>query len=220
MSIVKLISCMARADPFFRSVSATSRDFSSVQCGVSYARLTLSACSEKPLPEDLTPGLPSKQQAGELIQHYWNRVFTIFPLFDERRFFESYKAVYNSGPSTATCHDHYFIRMALALSSASHIRQPGDRYSMDAVGHVAVALSFAEQVFHPGSIENIQALVLLVQYSLVDPIHFDSWALIGAAVRATVDLGLHQEPSKPLRISKEQLDLRRRVFYCVYSLDR
>ena len=36
----------------------------------------------------------------------------------------------------------------------------------------------------------------------------------------TVDLGLHQDPPKSVKMKDSQLDLRRRIFYSVYSLDR
>ena len=55
---------------------------------------------------------------------------------------------------------------------------------------------------------------------MLDPAHFDSWQLIGFACRAVVDLGFHQDPPKGQQPDKKTLDLRRRIFYCVYSLDR
>jgi hypothetical protein len=72
----------------------------------------------------------------------------------------------------------------------------------------------------PGYVSQIQALVLLVQYSMLDPAHFDSWQLIGFACRAVVDLGFHQDPPKEQQTDKKTLELRRRIFYCVYSIDR
>jgi len=35
-----------------------------------------------------------------------------------------------------------------------------------------------------------------------------------------VDLGFHQDPPKEQQTDKKTLELRRRIFYCVYSLDR
>jgi hypothetical protein len=72
----------------------------------------------------------------------------------------------------------------------------------------------------PGYVSQIQALVLLVQYSMLDPAHFDSWQLIGFACRAVVDLGFHQDPPKEQQTDKKILEMRRKVYYCVYSLDR
>jgi len=99
-------------------------------------------------------------------------------------------------------------------------RQRGDAMYTDAIGHVCTALEVADSVLHPGSIWSIQAMLLLVQFSMLDPAHFDSWTLIGAASRAMVDLGLHQDPSKSSKTAKKKLELRRRVYHIVYCLDR
>ncbi|GAB1200817.1 hypothetical protein APSETT444_010197 [Aspergillus pseudonomiae] len=39
------------------------------------------------------------------------------------------------------------------------------------------------------------------------------------AARASVDLGLHQDPPSEVLPAEEQLDMRRRVFHCVYCMD-
>lgn len=53
-----------------------------------------------------------------------------------------------------------------------------------------------------------------------DPHHLDSWYLVGAAARMMVDLGLHQDPPRSVKMKDAQLDLRRRIFHSVYSVDR
>lgn len=98
--------------------------------------------------------------------------------------------------------------------------QRGDRLYLEAIGHIVAALEHSEEVLHPGAISSIQALVLLAEFAMLDPHHFDSWGLIGAASRAMVDLGLHQDPPKGTLMSKAKLELRRRVYHCVYALDR
>jgi len=82
------------------------------------------------------------------------------------------------------------------------------------------ALENAEDVLHPGYVSSIQALILWTIYATMDPHHFDSWTLVGAASRAMVDLGIHQDPSKNVAMSRAKLEIRRRVYWCVYSLDR
>lgn len=63
-------------------------------------------------------------------------------------------------------------------------------------------------------------MLLLVQFAIQDPHHLDSWYLVGAAARITVDLGLHQDPPKSAKMKDSQLDLRRRIFHSVYAFDR
>lgn len=82
------------------------------------------------------------------------------------------------------------------------------------------ALAYAEDVLRPGSIAGIQAILLLAEYSLVDPARFRSWYLVGMAVKVAVDLGLHQDPPTEVSTNANRLDIRRRVFHCIYCLDR
>lgn len=186
---------------------------------MTYSRLILAASSKEALPTGLTKALPPKYAATPLVQHYLNNVFTLLPLFEEAAFYRSFDAMYYID-SPATPLDHWTVRMVLAISCLSQSEQRGDTLYSDAIGHVNAALEHAEAVLHPGSIASIQALILLVEYAMMDPHHFDSWALIGAASRLLVDLGIHQDPSRSTSISKVKLEARRRVYWCVYALDR
>lgn len=187
---------------------------------MSYARLILSACTKEKLPSGLTKELPPRYSATPLIQHYLNNVFVVLPVFEETSFYASVDAVYHPESRKPSAFDYWTVRMVLALSSISFSQHRGDTHYFDAVGHVNAALEHAEEVLHPGFITSIQALVLLTEFAMMDPHHFDSWSLIGAASRAMVDIGLHQDPTKTHHLPKAKLELRRRVYWCVYALDR
>lgn len=110
--------------------------------------------------------------------------------------------------------------MVLAIGSVGQSRSNKDKFYIDGVLWVGRALQFADRVLVPGFISQIQALVLLVQYAMLDPAHFDSWILAGFACRAAIDLGFHQDPLKQDQADLKVPNLRRAIFYCVYSLDR
>ncbi|KAK7187498.1 Zn(II)2Cys6 cluster transcripitional activator [Paraphaeosphaeria sporulosa] len=201
------------------AVNATARDFYGFTTEMSYARLILSASSKEPMPAGLTKKLPPRYAATPLIQQYVNNIFTLLPIFEEATLYACVDAVYHL-EGVAKPFDIWVVRMVLAIACLSQSEQRGDTLYSDAVGHVNAALEQAEKVLHPGFISSIQALVLLVIYATMDPHHFDSWTLIGAASRAMVDLGIHQDPSKSTAIGRSKLEIRRRVYWCVYSLDR
>ncbi|KAH7069142.1 fungal-specific transcription factor domain-containing protein [Paraphoma chrysanthemicola] len=201
------------------AVNATARDFYGFTTEMSYARLIQSASTKEPLPTGMTKALPARYAANPLIQHYLNNIYTLLPVFEEATLYSSVDAVYQQGNS-ASSWDKWTVRMVLAIASLSQSESRGDTLYSDAVGHVNAALENAEDVLHPGYVTSIQALVLWTIYATMDPHHFDSWTLIGAASRAMVDLGIHQDPSKNVAISKSKLEIRRRVYWCVYSLDR
>ncbi|KAJ4351473.1 uncharacterized protein N0V89_006816 [Didymosphaeria variabile] len=201
------------------AVNATARDFYGFTTEMSYARLILSASSKEPMPAGLTKKLPPRYAATPLIQQYVNNIFTILPIFEEATLYACVDAVYHL-EGVAKPFDIWVVRMVLAIACLSQSEQRGDTLYSDAVGHANAALEQAEKVLHPGFISSIQAQVLLVIYATMDPHHFDSWTLIGAASRAMVDLGIHQDPSKSTSIARPKLEIRRRVYWCVYSLDR
>ncbi|KAK3725174.1 hypothetical protein LTR37_000685 [Vermiconidia calcicola] len=204
----------------FLSVNATARDFYGFTTAMSYARLILSACSKDELPQGTTKALPPRHEATTLIQHYLNNIFVLLPLFDEATFYASVDNVYSKNTRQADPFDHWIVRMVLAIGSASMSQQRGDPHYMNGIGHVCAALDHAEAVLHPGNISGVQALLLLTKYAMLDPHHFDSWSLIGAASRAMADLGLHHDPPKGTAMPRGKLELRRRVFHSIYVLDR
>ena len=144
--------------------------------------------------------LPKRCRQGyltmALAQNYLNDVFVLLPLFDEASFYSSVDNVYSRDVYKADPLDHWMVRIVLAIANASMSEQRGDQHYSEGVGHVCEALGYAEAVLHPGNLSGVQALTLLAQYAMLDPHHFDSWSLIGAASRAMTDLGLHQGSAK------------------------
>ncbi|CAI7598354.1 unnamed protein product [Penicillium bialowiezense] len=204
----------------FLSVNATSRDFHGITSNTSFARLLLSvALIDIPHPPSHT-SLPARHEAAPLLQHYFDNVFVQLPFFVETSFWTSVDAVYQSGGRFAKPFDHWMLRMVLAIASASVSYQNNDKNHQRARALVAEALTYAEEVLRPGSIAGIQAILFLAVYSLVDPAHFRSWYLVGMAVKVAVDLGLHQDPPTEVPTNADRLDIRRRVFHCIYCLDR
>ncbi|KAF1817404.1 hypothetical protein P152DRAFT_469844 [Eremomyces bilateralis CBS 781.70] len=202
------------------AVNSTARDFYGFTSSMTYARLILSAAAQETLPSGMTKALPQKFEAVPLVQHYLNTLGLVLPFFEETSFYASMDNVYQPEATRASPFDRFLVRMVLAIASASMSDQRGDTPYLDALGHLCEALEDTDGILHPGSLQSIQAMLLLAVYATFDPHHFDSWTLVGAASRAMVDLGIHQDPSKSVKMPKQKLELRRRIFYCVYALDR
>jgi hypothetical protein len=204
----------------FLSVNATSRDFQGITSKTTFANLLLSVATVGDPPPRTPNALPARHEATPLLQHYFDYIFVQLPFFVETNFWTSVDAVYQSGGRFAKPFDHWMLRMVLAVASASVSYKNNDKSHQRALALVSEALTYAEDVLRPGSITCIQAILLLAQYALVDPGHFRSWHLVGMAVRVAVDLGLHQDPPAEVLSNADRLDMRRRVFHCLYSLDR
>jgi len=187
---------------------------------MTFARLILAAANNDTLPRPKPFQLPPRASAMALIQYYLDNIFALYPVFSETALYNALDAVYQVNGRTVSEFEYWLLYMVFAIASTSQSRSSRDAYYNDGVAWAGRALQFADKVLIPGYVSQIQALVLLVEYSMLDPVHFDSWQLIGFACRAIVDLGFHQDPPKEQQVDKNNVEMRRKLFYCVYSLDR
>jgi len=155
-----------------------------------------------------------------LVQYYIDNIFALYPAFSETAILNALDAVYQVNGRIVSDFEYWLLYMVFAIGSTAQSRSNRDTNYAEGLAWVGRALHFADKVLIPGYVSQIQALVLLVQYSMFDPAHFDSWQLIGFACRAIVDLGFHQDPPKELQTDKNNIEMRRKLYYCVYSLDR
>ncbi|KAF7853424.1 hypothetical protein EAF04_010716 [Stromatinia cepivora] len=204
----------------FLSVHATTRDFESSTTNMTFARLILSAANYDELPESRSLQLPPRPTATKLIQYYLDNIFALYPIVSETALFNALDKIYSGNSQRVTDFEHWLFYMVLAISSTAQSRNYLDSKYEEGVSWAGRALAYADHVLMPGHVSQIQALALFVQYAMLDPAHFDSWQLIGFACRAIVDLGFHQDPPGEQQPDRKALDMRRRIFYCVYSLDR
>ncbi|QKX55877.1 uncharacterized protein TRUGW13939_02976 [Talaromyces rugulosus] len=204
----------------FLSVNATSRDFRGITSNVSFAQLLLTTSTVEPLPPFSSRNLPPRHEATRLIQHYFDNIYSQLPFFTETAFWTSVEAVYQSEGRFAKPIDNWMLRMVLAISHASLSPRNQDGNNQFTFSMVSSALEYSDEVLHPGSMRGIQAILLLTLYSLFDPVHFRPRFLVSFAARVMVDLGLHQDPPAEVLSDRAVLEQRRRLFYCLYSLDR
>lgn len=69
------------------------------------------------------------------------------------------------------------------------------------------------------SVENVQAMTLLVVYHLRSASSQGVWYMIGLAMRTAIDLGLHRKANE-IYLDPITAQLRRRLFWAVYYLER
>lgn len=84
----------------------------------------------------------------------------------------------------------------------------------EGTAHLSASLPF------PNELAGIQATLLILLYAEINPNCGNIWILTGAAMRSCVDLGLHREPSRGIIEEESAMELRRRVFWMAYCMDR
>jgi len=86
------------------------------------------------------------------------------------------------------------------------------RFYMTALQHVSAAREAR-------SIQNIEAMTLLVIYHLRSASSHGMWYMIGLAMRTCIDLGLHRKANST-NLDPFTAQMRRRLFWTVYYLER
>ncbi|CAK7201797.1 hypothetical protein SEUCBS139899_004512 [Sporothrix eucalyptigena] len=216
----------------YLSVNATTRDFEPSVNNMTFARLVLAAAGNDPLPETILPAtkLPSPQASHAIVQYYLTHVHSLFPFFQETSLLALLEELHlhqqptqPNMPQPRTnlrSSDYWMLYMVLAIGSSAQSRNKQDTFYNNGVEFASRAMPYADRALAPGHVTQIQSLILLTLYSMLDPAHFDSWHLIGFTCRAIVDLGFHQDPPQSQSMDVAALDARRRTFYCAYALDR
>ncbi|KAK8015528.1 hypothetical protein PG991_008416 [Apiospora marii] len=90
---------------------------------------------------------------------------------------------------------------------------PPESYYMAALQHIFAARESR-------TTQNIEAMALLVLYHLRSPSSFGIWYMIGLAMRTSIDLGLHMRRNEDKLDSQGEIQMRRRLFWSVYALER
>jgi hypothetical protein len=187
---------------------------------MTFARLVLAAATNDPITKSKSIKMPSRQASYATIQYYMSHVYALFPSFSETALLTILDDLYQHDQRVIKDADYWMLYMVLAIGYTAQSRNNADEFYKNGVEFAARALSYADRALMPGYVTQIQSLILLTQYSMLDPAHFDSWHLIGFTCRAVVDLGFHQDPPMLQVNDKTALNMRRKMFYCVYALDR
>ncbi|UKZ80915.1 hypothetical protein TrVFT333_008680 [Trichoderma virens FT-333] len=205
----------------FLSVNATTRDFEPSIINMTFARLVLAAATKDPIPGMPESPLPQKPYATEIFHHFMKNMYPLFPCFSETAALNILNDIYHpQNDRVINASDYWLLYMILAIGSTMQSQKVSDDYYNLGVSFVSKALDYADIALAPGYATQIQSLLLLTQYAILDPNHFDSWLLIGFTARAVIDLGFHQDPPMSTVVDRTALDMRRKIFYCTYALDR
>lgn len=203
-----------------RTINATVRDFDPATTNLTFARFVLAAASNNSLPDASDFVLPPRQLAQSIVQFYMANVYSLFPCVAETAVLTALDDLYSQDNRVMGHADYWLVYMVLAIGSAAQSRQLNDVHYNNGVSFMSKAIDYADQSLALGAVTQLRSLVLLTIYSTLDPAHFDSWHLVGFAARATIDLGYHQDPRSSTVSDGSSLDMRRKLFYCVYALDR
>ena len=162
------------------------------------------------LPEPDLPALPSRAEADTLIAQYRSTLHPVLPMLHWPSFHEKYDAVYEAKSLRNVSHS--WIALLYAVFACGSI--------CDAIDESLNFLETSRKMIDLWD-ENLTLdharVVLLTSICLVEMNRKTAgWIWVGLAIRICFDIGLHCEAGVWSAVEEE---MRRRVWWCVYTCD-
>ncbi|KAH8173715.1 amidase domain-containing protein [Sarocladium implicatum] len=159
--------------------------------------------------------------ATRLFKNYKDEILPRFPCFDEEELTDLFGQFYNVGgrEESAPHMPGFVVPMILAISSLTSISHDFQKVAALSESLCSDAMRHAG-LLRESSIPSLQCTLLLAQLTLLLPYTSNSWYMTGEAMRMAVSLGLHQEPDPSICPDLRHAELRRKIFWTIYQLDR
>jgi hypothetical protein len=156
-----------------------------------------------------------------LLKCYLTRVITQYPIYHTSDIIDAFhQSVYHCDVDStqADSRSVYITSLIMAITLSSAARNKQARANAIASKLLRNALRQLQAVVS-NDMAGLQALLLLAQYTFLNPSAANLWLLTGFISQACIDLGLHQELPTDSLISEYERDLRRRVFWCAWEME-
>lgn len=190
--------------------------------------------------------LPSKKDAEKRLSQYFCQANSQIPIFHRELFIKNYFVpIYGPfSPEISLASDYttvevdaegavpveqpvitsdtpqvplYFLFIVFGCATSVHQQLypagVSESYQQAAMQYIDVAFASANRL------EALQAMLVLCLFSIMRPTVPGVWYTLSMALRLCIDLGLHCESNNKVTDGFD-LDMRRRLFWCTYMLDR
>ena len=155
---------------------------------------------------------------------YFETWHPIFPFLHAPSIITVFDIVSKHGFDSISQADQVIVRALVSVSAADArqttrlVKAVPSRLVFDTVNQIMSESQFA--ICHPANIHNLQALVA-IQVFLVSLLKFNLASRLGGTiVRIAFHLGLHRCPARFENFDPAEAQLRRRLFFTIYCLDR
>lgn len=182
------------------------------------AELPSTATSRELLTIESRPLPNSKLQAVHLSRTYFEYVHIQYPFLHEPTYFTLLDDVYED-ETGVTAWTLFQVTMVLAISASILCKRLPISFSGESL--YKAAMERADQVDMQSSIQGLQCLLLVCMFSLHNS-SFDlsPWHLNYQCLATILDLGLQREIPPSSQVSVFEREMRTRLFWVVYSIDR
>lgn len=153
-------------------------------------------------------------------KRYFTWMNSAYPVLHEITTFELFE---KSWSDKTTDFEQFQVKMVIAIALGS-VSRP--HISNSEIGQVSKMFwKSAMNLFNRANsgidnLQNLQKVLLLLQYTLLVPETGNLWQLSGTAMRYATSMSLYTEPNPSQSFDPLTLDLRRRMFWTCYCIDR
>lgn len=166
--------------------------------------------------------LPSRGIANGMMNTYWDEVHVLYPFLIRPRFTEVYRSLWDGEVEGIDEHlVHCILNTIFAITCQVHRRFAPEEKTRDAEIYFQRATRLLQvDVLANGSMELIQALLLMGQYLQSTELPHSCWMVVGLAVRTAQGLGLHLPHTSANLERQQDRELARRLWHGCVFMDR
>ncbi|KAL1966635.1 hypothetical protein VTN77DRAFT_4046 [Rasamsonia byssochlamydoides] len=166
--------------------------------------------------------LPPRKMADRLMEVYWTLVFPLYPFLDRARMTSEYSKIWTGESSE---YDENMLmctfNVIFALScQLSDFIKPAERKATADVFFSRAKELLHFNLWHSGSVELIQCLLLMGQYLQSTDSAHQCWIVTSLAIRNAQSLGLHLSQTISRFRSFHEQHLARRIWHGCVLMDR
>ncbi|GAB1206175.1 hypothetical protein APSETT445_004857 [Aspergillus pseudonomiae] len=151
-----------------------------------------------------------------LSQAYFDVVHLQFPILHEPSHWETIEKIYADADFTAV--QEFQVLMVIAIGASLLSRRT--KVMLSAEGYFASAMKLVDAVMKTSSVGVAQCILLLQMYALNNPTSgLSLWTLHHHGLALAIELGLHRNVPMS-NFTPLEREVRRRIFWCTYTIDR
>ncbi|KAI0425381.1 fungal-specific transcription factor domain-containing protein [Xylaria sp. FL1042] len=159
----------------------------------------------------------TKDQAISLCQTYFDIIHMQYPFLHHPTFLRSLRRFFEDDGRNHIAGFQIYMVLAISATIVSRLHKvplSGERYYM-------TALQYFEKIQVESSVQGLQCILLLLIFAMhSSTVRLDVWCLNYQCIASVLDLGLQRAVTTSSGISKHDQEMRTRIFWVVYTLDR
>jgi len=160
----------------------------------------------------------SVNEALDLSRTYFDHVQPLYPFLHEQSHYKLVNNVYSSLSQSSPA-DKFQVTMVLAISSIILSKRFPIPYTGE--GLCTTAMEHMDQIDFQSSAKGVQCLLLIAMFTLYSPfLGINPWYLNYQCLAVALDLGLQRDVLVSNSVSPFEREMRTRMFWAIYSIDR